>query len=162
MVVFSSREDGEKRFKATIPSYFRWTPFCNQIFLSIIDEQIQLSRVVRFLRSRNVKRIWKARLENYINKNKREERRKKNKSIPDFLPLFSPSLSPSLSYLVYRNYQLISGIQTARHDLHTRSCTPEHRDPNRADIYLFVHLSLCNGTPANSIRNIYIYIYISG
>lgn len=68
--------------------------------------------------------VLKSESKNY---NKSKNGKKKNKSIPPFSPLLP-------SYLVYRNYQLMSGIQTARHDLHTRSCTPEHRDPNRADI----------------------------
>lgn len=77
------------------------------------------------------------------------QKKKKNKTFSYF---------PSLSFSRLPKLSIDVEAQTARHDLHTRSCTPPNRDPNRADIYLFVHLSLCNGTPANSIRNIYIYI----
>lgn len=66
-------------------------------------------------------------------------------------------------FSVYQNYQLMSGHkQDSAHAgiTHTQLHTLERRNPNTERIYppRPVHLSLCNGTPANSIRNIYIYL----
>lgn len=158
MVVFSSREDGEKRFKATIPSYFRWTPFCNQIFLSIIDEQIQLSRVVRFLRSRNVKRIWKARLENYINKNKREERRKKIKASPIFSLCFPP---PSLLLSRISFTETINWFRgyKQRATIYTHAAAPPNTEIQTERIYICS--SICRCVTEHRLTVLEIYIYIS-
>jgi len=64
--------------------------------------------------------------------------------------------------LVYQNYQLMPGHKQggARYNAHSQLHPQTPKSKQSVYISSPVHLSLCNGIPANSIRNIYIYIYI--
>lgn len=60
--------------------------------------------------------------------------------------------------LVYQNYQLMSGHKQGNARYNTHSQLHPRTPKSKQNVYISspVHLSLCNGTPANSIRNIYI------
>lgn len=74
--------------------------------------------------------------------------RKKIKASLHF-PLSFPRISFTETINWCRGYK-------QRATIYTHAAAPPNTEIQTERIYLFVHLSLCNGTPANSIRNIYI------